>query len=141
MLCEKRVNPGLKGLALGLANHAVDVDHLVDKAVEGPCDGLAVGRPSGFVGQVIEPHLSGEFTVKDARLYGWLRDMYARENVFLEPSACAAFQGPVRLMRDMQPYLEANGLTEKMRNAAHIVWATGGGLVPEAVRQAYLGTV
>ena len=101
-------------------------------------DGLAVGRPSGFVGQVIEPHLSGEFTVKDARLYGWLRDLYARENVFLEPSACAAFQGPVRLMRDMQPYLEANGLKEKMKNAAHIVWATGGGLVPEAVRKSCL---
>ena len=31
-------------------------------------DGLAVGRPSGFVGKVMEPILSGEFTVEDLSL-------------------------------------------------------------------------
>lgn len=61
-------------------------------------DGLAVGRPSGFVGGVMKPHLSGEFTVKDARLYDYMRDLLETEDVFLEPSACASFQGPARLM-------------------------------------------
>ena len=129
-------------MLLGLASGKHNGISVQDIGLSGltDADGLAVGRPSGFVGRVIEPHLSGEFTVKDARLYDWLRDLFAQEEIFLEPSACAAFQGPVRLMRDMQPYLEMNGLREKMKNAAHIVWATGGGLVPEAVRKDYLNT-
>ena len=105
-------------------------------------DGLAVGRPSGFVGGVMKPHLSGEFTVKDARLYDYMRDLLETEDVFLEPSSCASFQGPVRLMGEVacQAYLERNGLSDKMRKATHIVWATGGSLVPEAIREAYKNT-
>ena len=37
-------------------------------------------------------------------------------------------------------YIEENALTEKMENACHIVWATGGGLVPEDVRMDMLNT-
>jgi len=103
-------------------------------------DGLAVGRPSGFVGEVMRPHLGGEFTVRDARLYDYMRDLLSSEHIFLEPSACAGFQGPVRLMRDMTAYLAANGLEDRMKNASHIVWATGGSLVPEDVREAYVNT-
>ena len=65
-------------------------------------DGLAVGRPSGFVGNVIKPHLSGEFTVRDGKLYDYMRDLLEAEKIFLEPSACAAFQGPVVLNRDVE---------------------------------------
>lgn len=105
-------------------------------------DGLAVGRPSGFVGRVMKPHLSGAFTVEDARLYDYLRDLLESEDVFLEPSACAAFQGPARLMNspETRAYLEKHHLLERMPQAAHIAWATGGSLVPEAIRQEYQQT-
>ena len=105
-------------------------------------DGLAVGRPSGFVGGVMKHMLSGEFTICDAKLYDYMRDMLDTENIFLEPSACAAFQGPVRLMRcnEILEYLEKQALPEHMGNAVHIVWATGGSLVPEHIREEYRHT-
>ena len=37
-------------------------------------------------------------------------------------------------------YIEQNGLADKMENAAHIVWATGGSLVPESIREEYQKT-
>jgi len=105
-------------------------------------DGLAVGRPSGFVGDVMKPILSGEFTIRDARLYDYMRDMLETEDIFLEPSACAAFQGPVRLMGSQEAlaYIEDHGLQKCMDNATHIAWATGGSLVPELIREEYRQT-
>ena len=37
------------------------------------------------------------------------------EDIFLEPSACAAFQGPIRLNQEenVKEYLKAQGLVEK----------------------------
>ena len=128
------------GMATGL-NSAISVQ---DVGLTGltHADGLAVGRPSGFVGGVMKPLLSGEFTIRDVKLYDYMRDMLETENIFLEPSACAAFQGPVRLMCSPETleYLKANGLSAQMENAAHIAWATGGSLVPEHIRDQYRGT-
>lgn len=105
-------------------------------------DGLAVGRPSGFVGKVMEPLLSGEFTLQDKKLYDYMRALLNTEGIFVEPSACAAFAGPVKLKvcAETLEYLKAHGLEEKMGQAAHIVWATGGSLVPEDVRLEYQNT-
>lgn len=102
-------------------------------------DGLAVGRPSGFVGSVMKHHLSGEFTITDAKLYDYMRDLLESEDIFLEPSACAAFQGPAKLLQreETRKYLEKNQLMEKMESAVHIAWATGGSLVPAQVREEY----
>lgn len=105
-------------------------------------DGLAVGRASGFVGRVMEPLLSGGFTLRDAKLYEYMRDLLEMENAFIEPSSCAAFEGPALLGRseEWREYIEAHGLAEKMKNAAHIAWATGGRLVPEEIRKEYIAT-
>ncbi len=105
-------------------------------------DGLAVGRPSGFVGNVMKTLLDGACTVEDAKLYDYMRDLSHAENIFLEPSACAAFHGLVGLMRseEGQKYIEDNELSDKMQNSSHIAWATGGGLVPEEVRREMLDT-
>ncbi|MCC8138438.1 MAG: D-serine ammonia-lyase [Clostridiales bacterium] len=105
-------------------------------------DGLAVGRPSGFVGSVMKPLISGEFTIRDGKLYDYMRDVLDTESVFLEPSACAAFQGPIKLETSPETriYLEKNGLIDKMNAASHIVWATGGSLVPEEIREEYRNT-
>lgn len=105
-------------------------------------DGLAVGRPSGFVGGVMKPMLSGEFTIQDARLYDYMRDLLKTEGIFLEPSACAAFQGPIRLNQKSASlrYLKENHLEDKMKQATHIAWATGGSMVPQDVREEYKNT-
>ena len=105
-------------------------------------DGLAVGRASGFVGGVMKPILGGEFTIRDAKLYDYMRDLLETEEIFLEPSACAAFQGPVKLMKEnvSLEYLRENNLEDKMKDAVHIAWATGGSLVPEEIREEYKKT-
>ena len=86
--------------------------------------------------------LSGEFTIRDGKLYDYMRDLLASEQIFLEPSACAAFEGPARMERDeqTQKYLLDNHLMGSMQNAVHIAWATGGNLVPEEIRTEYKNT-
>ena len=130
----------LLGMATGLHNEICVQD--VGLTGMTHADGLAVGRPSGFVGKVMEPYLSGEFTLRDPRIYDYMRDLWETEDIFVEPSACAAMQGPVMLGRteEGRKYLSDHGLTNKMANAAHILWATGGSLVPEDIRAEYRNT-
>ncbi len=103
-------------------------------------DGLAVGRPSGFVGRIMEPLVSGIFTVQDEVLPDYMKKLYQSEGLFIEPSACAAFEGVTGLFRHPQgrQYIKDHGLEERMGQAVHIAWATGGSLVPEEERKAYL---
>lgn len=98
-------------------------------------DGLAVGRPSGFVGKTLEKDISGVFTVKDDRLYKTLKVLADSEEIFLEPSAVAGFIGPVQISASLngKNYLRDHQLEEKMDHATHILWATGGGMVPQEV--------
>ena len=100
-------------------------------------DGLAVSRPSGFVGETVKAIVSGGFTVSDERLFNDLHALHETEGLFVEPSACAGFAGAVELSK-MTDYLESGGLGAHWENAAHIVWATGGALVPEGEREKYL---
>ncbi|MGF7532709.1 D-serine ammonia-lyase [Bacillus mexicanus] len=98
-------------------------------------DGLAVGRPSGFVGQLIEPLLSGCYTVEDDTLYTLLHMLAVTENQYLEPSALAGMFGPVQLFsteegrRYRQKY--------EMEHAVHVVWGTGGSMVPQEEMAAF----
>ncbi len=103
-------------------------------------DGLAVGRPSKFVGTVMETVLSGCYTVDDSFLFRSLKAMYEQENIFMEPSAHAGVYGPIQLVYEGKDYIESHGLTDKMDNAVHLVWSTGGNMVPEVLRQKYLKT-
>ena len=103
-------------------------------------DGLAVGRPSRFVGKTVERLVTGMFTVRDGKLFDCMRALLRLEGIFIEPSACAAFQGPVKL-RTLGGLRENWGLSEtRLQNACHVAWATGGSMVPEAEREAYLRT-
>ena len=128
----------LAGMATGLHSKVSVQDLGLTGLTE--ADGLAVGRPSGFVGGVMEPLLSGEVTIADPKLYTFMRALLESENIFLEPSACAAFQGPAELLRQPEgrDYAARQGLTaERLANSTHIAWATGGALVPEDIRKAY----
>lgn len=128
------------GMATGLHNEI----SVQDVGLSGltHADGLAVGRPSGFVGRVMEPFLSGAFTVADGKLYDYMRDLLETQGLFIEPSACAAIQGPLLLLQrpETRAHLKALGLDAKLDQATHILWATGGSLVPAETREAYLHT-
>lgn len=96
-------------------------------------DGLAVGRASGFVGKVMEPILDGCYTLSDERMYRMLAQLASAEDIRLEPSALAGMYGPVVL----QTHPEFCSLPCN-ENATHLVWATGGSMVPPAEMEAYL---
>ncbi len=101
-------------------------------------DGLAVGRASGFVGRAMERLIDGYYTIDDAEMYNLLGLLDQTEAIRLEPSALAGMPGCVHVTRN-QAYLQAESLTpERMANAIHLVWATGGGMVPEDEMQKYL---
>lgn len=90
-------------------------------------DGLAVGRPSSFVGNIMDKFLTGAFTIEDHRLFGFLKGLYESENIFIEPSACAGFMGPVFVERD-----------SRLKKGNHLIWATGGSLVPSDIKDRLL---
>ena len=94
-------------------------------------------RETTFVGETVKAIVSGGFTVSDAHLFTDFHALHETERLFVEPSACAGFAGAVELSK-MTDYLESSGLGAHWENAAHIVWATGGALVPEGEREKYL---
>lgn len=112
-------------------------DFGIDNVTE--ADGLAVGRPSAFVGKTLKNLISGIYTVEDELLYVLLKHLSDTENICMEPSAIAGIPGPARLFKNSEgkKYLQKNGLHHKMKNAAHIVWGTGGSMVPPDVMDAY----
>ncbi|WP_300357582.1 D-serine ammonia-lyase [Fusobacterium sp.] len=104
-------------------------------------DGLAVGRPSGLVGRIMDSILSGIFTLEDYKLYDYLRCLDSTENKRIEPSSCAAFEGVVTLMKDeiTRKYVEER-IGKNIENAYHICWATGGRMVPKEDMDKFLKT-
>lgn len=88
-------------------------------------DGLAVGRPSKFIGRTVEKLVYGFYTVQDASLYEMLAKLWDTEKMKLEPSALAGMTGGYRLQKE-QP---------DMVSGTHLVWSTGGDMVPEDVWQ------
>lgn len=116
----------LLGLATGRHDQiAVSEIGLDNRTV---ADGLAVGRPSRFVGRVMEPFLDGVFTVSDQRMLRLLTALSDEEKIRLEPSALAGMPGP----------LLVSGESPVPEGATHVVWATGGGMVPPEEMEKYL---
>lgn len=101
-------------------------------------DGLAVGRASGFVGRAMERLIDGYYTIDDQELYDLLSLLNKEEGIKLEPSALAGMVGAVHVTQ-AKDYLQGLSLdSQKMQNATHLVWATGGGMVPADEMQKYL---
>ncbi|HDR7795097.1 TPA: D-serine ammonia-lyase [Bacillus luti] len=128
----------LLGLMTGLHDKIAVQDIGIDNVTD--ADGLAVGRPSGFVGKTMEPFLSGNYTVSDEELYGLLKELADTENIYLEPSALAGMVGPLNVCKVENEYLQKQQLTEKVKKGTHIVWGTGGSMVPEDVMDGYYKT-
>lgn len=106
-------------------------------------DGLACASPSGFVTRMMTNLVSGEFTAEDKKLYDYLRLLNNSESIRIEPSSCTAFAGPCGLSQYPEAinYCTQHGISEDiLANATHIVWATGGNLIPDEIYRQYLDT-
>jgi D-serine dehydratase len=112
------------GLHDGISVQELGIDNIT------AADGLAVGRASGFVGRAMEHLLDGFYTLDDQTLYDMLGWLAQEERLLLEPSALAGMAGPQRIGT-----LLASG---NIRDTTHLVWATGGGMVPEEEMAQYL---
>ncbi|EGQ8591965.1 D-serine ammonia-lyase [Vibrio cholerae] len=101
-------------------------------------DGLAVGRASGFVGRAMERLLDGYLTISDERMYRLLGQLNEAENIQLEPSALAGMIGPIVVTKSVEYRARIQFDDTVMGNATHLVWATGGGMVPAEEMDSYL---
>lgn len=120
------------GLHDAIAVQDLGIDNLT------AADGLAVGRASGFVGRAMERLLDGFYTLDDQHMYDMLGWLAQEENIRLEPSALAGMAGPQHICASSE-YHQLQGFTdEQLNQATHLVWATGGGMVPEEEMAAYL---
>ncbi len=113
----------LLGLMTGKHNAVTVADFGLDNRTA--ADGLAVGRPSGFVGKRLQHVIDGLFTVDDDRLFRYLTLLADSEKLFLEPSALAGMHG-VLLTADSAP-----------EGSTFLVWGTGGSMVPKQEMDGY----
>ncbi|MCE9952775.1 D-serine ammonia-lyase [Aeromonas allosaccharophila] len=122
------------GLHDAIAVQDLGIDNLT------AADGLAVGRASGFVGRAMERLLDGFYTLSDQEMYDLLGLLARDEQIKLEPSALAGMAGPWRVAANPE-WQAARGFDETtMAQATHLVWATGGGMVPAEEMAKYLAS-
>ena len=102
-------------------------------------DGLVVARASRLVGSLVQHLVSGVFTVTDRMLFRFVYWLEKSEGLRIEPSAAAGFIGPLFLMAtsDGADYTTGAGLQDS-QSIQHLVWMTGGRLIPAPVFDAYL---
>lgn len=122
------------GLHDAIAVQDLGIDNLT------AADGLAVGRASGFVGRAMERLLDGFYTLSDQEMYDLLGLLAHDEQIKLEPSALAGMAGPWRVAANPE-WLTGRGCdAATMAQATHLVWATGGGMVPAEEMAKYLAS-
>ncbi len=97
-------------------------------------DGLAVGLASPLVAPLMRGLLAGVFTVRDDRLFRDAALLNAAHGALIEPSAAAGFAGPEWLTTSAagREFVARHGLADALADATHVLWSTGGSLVPAA---------
>ncbi|MFK8242341.1 MULTISPECIES: D-serine ammonia-lyase [unclassified Facklamia] len=125
----------MPSMLIGQITESFDEVSIADFDVDGKTgmDGLAVPRTSGFVAELMKDFFDGGYTLQEEEAYHFLAQMIDLENIRLEPAAVAGVPGAARIFStpEGQHYIESRGLADKMNQATHIAWATGGSMVPE----------
>lgn len=89
-------------------------------------DGLAVGRPSRLAGKIMRTLLFGSVTFPDNDIYRYVAQLQDTQDITVEPSAAAGFTGIAPTIKNMPAF--------NTKNTTHIVWATGGSMMPQSER-------
>lgn len=120
---------------LGMASEKYNDISIYDIGLDGRtiADGLAVGRASAVACGAMRRLVSGSFTVSDDKLIEYCRAVYDTENIMLEPSACAGVHGIMQnaVSVEFKEYVGKFCPDCQSVDATHIIWATGGGLLPK----------
>lgn len=88
-------------------------------------DGLAVPTASELALRLIGPRVDGVVAIPDSTMVNWVSRAWREAHLRLEPSGAAGFAA-------VKPFLEARSLRgHAIRNATHVIWTTGGSLMPE----------
>ena len=124
-------------LACGLEKPVSVYDIGLDNHTE--ADGLAVGLASPLVAPLMHTLLSGVFTVDEPQFYADAWRLEEAEGIYVEPSAATGIRGPLQVLGSPQgqAYLQSHQLQSVMHNATHVIWSTGGSLVPEPIREGF----
>lgn len=126
----------MPSMLLGQITEQFDKVSVDDFKIDGKTnmDGLAVPRTSGFVAELMSNFFDGGYSVEEEEVQLLLSKMVDLETINLEPAALAGVPGPIRLFTtaEGQDYITMKNLQDKMQNATHIAWATGGSMVPAA---------
>lgn len=103
-------------------------------------DGLAVAEASMLVASLMRHRLSGVCTVSDDQMFALLLRARQAFGLDVEPSAATAFCGPLAVAGSAagKAYLKKIGGDRSACRPIHIVWTTGGSLVPDAERAGFL---
>jgi len=91
-------------------------------------DGLAVARPSRFIGPTIGPLISGFAAVPDEVIRAGVGVLHETDGIDVEPSATAGLTIPWRM----------GEAAARSSTGVHLVWLTGGAMVPGDERVAYV---
>lgn len=110
---------------LGLSNHTL-------------ADGLAVGQASMLAATCMQDRLAGVFTVPDTSLCYYLSLAWEKLGQRIEPSAAAAFAGPGWVCDSQAGLRWCARLHVDPTRATHLLWSTGGQLVPDVEFQRWL---
>ncbi|MBF6978813.1 D-serine ammonia-lyase [Tuanshanicoccus lijuaniae] len=125
----------MPSMIVGQITEAFDGVSVADFDVDGKTgmDGLAVPRTSGFVAELMKDFFDGGYTLQEEEAYHFLAQMIDLEDIRLEPAALAGVPGTARMFttEEGRYYIESRGLADKMNQATHIAWATGGSMVPD----------
>ena len=102
-------------------------------------DGLAVGRPSGFVGETLQYLINGCYSIADESLFELLHLTHKTTQLCIEPSAAAGIMG-IKNICENHFYLNQNNLQDVINNITHIAWTTGGSMVPKEEMNTFIQT-
>lgn len=121
-------------MMLGLISKKLDKISVNDIGLDNKtaADGLAVGRASALVANVLKNIIDDAYTISDENMFRYLALLEQSEGIKLEPSALAGVGGLFYANKFIEQTLG------QYEHITHIIWATGGSMVPQNEMQSYI---
>ncbi|MEQ8205378.1 MAG: D-serine ammonia-lyase, partial [Woeseia sp.] len=104
-------------------------------------DGLAVSRASELVLSKVGKQIDAVVAVPDESMLAWVGRAWSNAALRLEPSATAGFAALEPFLQAINADQTSNPARPALHNVAqgtHVVWTTGGDLMPEAIFRQFL---